>query len=519
MLVCWRWRNIGLESSRLWNTITVTGGSESLQLQLSRTGQISLHLFFTVSGDTTRISTAIPILVPHASRIRSIHLARSCRYPGDLQAVRPLFSVPLPNLRTLRLTATRGIFGINDGQSYDIGLADDALQSHPHELAILNIVPPPPSSSFWSQIRVLELLHHGHGAPISAGDVLAILRATPLVESLTVAPHMTDDSLMYPDLLGDITTQTSLNLIHLRHLTVAACREFASPLLQHIGAPQMQSLHLDIHIRNDGPGTVPDIFAKMLHSTHQEFLCRFQTIRVHTSYTYDEVDEFLSVERFNFREAGCHPSRSPAQGSFSLGVFRTNPQRRPFVTSFALRTLGSLFSGIPLQHVDLVEYRMQSDIANDLSGLLLSLPSVDTLSFSDCSFSDLKAALSVVKNLVTPTSGGANLKTLETTHAHFETPHEYKDVLDDLVSVARLRAEAGRPLDCVAVTVPYRNTDLDVRLLKLLAVHCADRVLLKDRYRPDDEPLVFSKEGEPAEDFELDAEIEYYLASVAQSPE
>ncbi|KAI0716963.1 hypothetical protein C8Q76DRAFT_692491 [Earliella scabrosa] len=101
--------------------------------------------------------------------------------------------------------------------------------------------------------------------------------------------------------------------------------------------------------------------------------------------------------------------------------------------------------------------------------------------------------------------------------AHFETPHEYEDVLDDLVSAACSRAEAGRPLDCVAVTVPYRNTDLDVRLLKLLDVHCAGRVLLKDRYRPDDKPLVISKEGKPAEDFELDAE--YYLASVSQSPE
>ncbi|KAI0716960.1 hypothetical protein C8Q76DRAFT_692489 [Earliella scabrosa] len=459
------------------------------------------------------VSAAIPILTPHAPRIRSIHVMKSYGFQSDLVAIRPLFRVPLPSLRILRLMATRGVLSRNDGKSVDLGLAT-ALQCHPHEFVTCNIILPPSRSPFWSELRVLQLDHHTYGGiPMSAADVLAILQSAPLLESLTVGPYLLNYLFMYPNIPGAIANQAPLTLLHLRHLTVIACYEFACPLLQRIGAPHLQSLHIDLRVSHEDPRALPHLLPQMLHPTHQQFLRRLSAIRVHPSFHYSDLEDgLLKTERFDLRDAGNAPNR--AQDAFSLGVLREDPQP-PWITSYALRTLGRFFSGVPLQRVDLVEHTNHSGTADDLLGLFSSLPSINALAMSDCASPVVHAVLDTLKTI--PSGGGANLKTIETAHARFELPHEYEDIVEHLVAVARARAEAGQPLDCVSVAVPHRDTPgADSRLLKLLAANYANRVLLKDRYHPDNEPLVFSKEGEAPGDFELDAEIECYLASATE---
>lgn len=87
MRVCRHWHAVIIDNGCFWNHIAVRKRTEGLQLALSRSRQMQLHLKFRNLPTLARI---LPYIIPLRDRIRSLVLARGSR--NEIMALSPLIA-------------------------------------------------------------------------------------------------------------------------------------------------------------------------------------------------------------------------------------------------------------------------------------------------------------------------------------------------------------------------------------------------------------------------------------------
>lgn len=98
MLVCRRWRGLIVSHACFWSTIFAKGRPEWLRLALSRSKSATLHL----AVDPSTLASALPDMIPHRDRIRSLRLER-CQSYAQVTAVFSLIQAPFGALTVLQL--------------------------------------------------------------------------------------------------------------------------------------------------------------------------------------------------------------------------------------------------------------------------------------------------------------------------------------------------------------------------------------------------------------------------------
>ena len=150
LLVCRYWYRVACDASELWRVIHVGSNGDWLQLCLERSVRSLVDLHF--SGlPTATVEAAVPLVVPHAQRIRAIHFTGCGWLAADMCAFIGLFRHAFPALEELSILpaewrAPREANIISWGQGYR------AL----HSLA-LSGVSIPRDPTFYRKMRTLEL--------------------------------------------------------------------------------------------------------------------------------------------------------------------------------------------------------------------------------------------------------------------------------------------------------------------------------------------------------------------------
>ncbi|KAI0718758.1 hypothetical protein C8T65DRAFT_75174 [Cerioporus squamosus] len=97
LLVCSYWYRVACDASELWRVIHVGSNTDWLRLCLQRSARSLVDVHFC-GLPTTTVDAAIPLIVPHAQRIRALHLTGHGRLSADIFA---FFARPLPALEEL----------------------------------------------------------------------------------------------------------------------------------------------------------------------------------------------------------------------------------------------------------------------------------------------------------------------------------------------------------------------------------------------------------------------------------
>ncbi|RDX51837.1 hypothetical protein OH76DRAFT_1554828 [Lentinus brumalis] len=260
MLVCRRWRNIALNTPRLWRLIHVTADLDLLRLHLARSAPATIDVFFMPPASL--VNDAMPILLTEAHRIRTISHCKDIRLAMTkasmrhflhvgfrmLEYMKPLFSRPLPALETMVIWPTVSAV---DRQSAPFDL-DLMAERHPQlrKLACSHIRLPS-SPTFWSSLRELHLgIRRNVQYPTLVDDILHILASTPQLEILQLPDRYSADPAPHR------TTTCALETVVLQHLRIIEfCgrqdSSFVGAILQHILVPVLRRLHLEISVPHD----------------------------------------------------------------------------------------------------------------------------------------------------------------------------------------------------------------------------------------------------------------------------
>ena len=182
MLVCKRWREIGLRSPTLWRVIHVTSNLEALQYRLARSSPCTIDVVFGKSVT----NSAMSLLIQEAKRIRSIYHDR--RFPiSALSTIQQLLSATLPALENIVVEPYRQTFELHNNIVVDL-CVDATLQPAVKKLVVSwVVVPRAPSLEFWSQLRVLKVeIDHKQPHAMRGRDMANILASAPHLEVLAL---------------------------------------------------------------------------------------------------------------------------------------------------------------------------------------------------------------------------------------------------------------------------------------------------------------------------------------------
>ncbi|RPD54906.1 hypothetical protein L226DRAFT_613506 [Lentinus tigrinus ALCF2SS1-7] len=254
MLVCQRWRNVGLHTPRLWRFVLVTANPDALQFRLARSRSSHIDVFFTPTSSSN--PGAIPMLLLEAGRIRSISHCTTIqqamkfdqRFDGTehcdmLRLIQPLFSCPLPALEEVVIfpRSAGNDEHVVDGQ-FNLGLTGE-LHPRIRRLAIGHIRLPQ-TPSLWRSLHQLEIrdMSHEVARPVSVDDILIILRNAPDLEILQLSDIR---NRFYSESVRDYPARIPLqttSLSRLRIVKVHGPPSFIVGILQHVSCPALAEL-------------------------------------------------------------------------------------------------------------------------------------------------------------------------------------------------------------------------------------------------------------------------------------
>ncbi|KAH9941874.1 uncharacterized protein BXZ73DRAFT_5157, partial [Epithele typhae] len=152
MLVCQRWRAIGLTTPALWRIIPITANTEALEYRL---GQVEACPFDLIVHHTAAAnSEAVPLLLPQIHRMRSISSGHDFRF-DVLDSIRPILSAPmLPALDRLDIVPTWS--PSTPEYEVEVGL-EDAIWSPLRHVRSFGIFLPC-EAWFWQNLCSLDLV-------------------------------------------------------------------------------------------------------------------------------------------------------------------------------------------------------------------------------------------------------------------------------------------------------------------------------------------------------------------------
>ncbi|PIL23097.1 hypothetical protein GSI_14405 [Ganoderma sinense ZZ0214-1] len=266
MLVCRRWRDIGISSPWLWRRISITRNMDSLQYRLSRTVGCTIDVFFR--GDGEGNDSAMSLLIPLAPRIRSIKAAEGFHFCA-LPSIKPLFQVALPALESVTVLPDLGLPLSSEGRDsdpseawFDLGLSDK-LHPHIRRLMVHRIVIPSPStfSALRELIVNLDDINMYHHHPLSPEDIVNVLAHAHCLERLYVGGC--DSPLHFPQNPISLETLRTVplsqyHLPYLRDVNLHCPFLFAASVLRVIDAPALAILDIEVSINT--PTAVDDIY-------------------------------------------------------------------------------------------------------------------------------------------------------------------------------------------------------------------------------------------------------------------
>ena len=338
MLVCRRWRNIGLCTPRLWCYIHVTANSDALRFRLAKSHPSLIDVFFTPAALSN--ATAMEMLLAEASRIRSIshseyipqpllmHL-KNPEHARMLRFIKPLFSHPLPALEDIVIFP----YSVGDDEHvvdrhFDLGLT---VELHPRirTFAICSIRLPSPSS--WRYLRVLKLKMFTAVHLIE--DLVCIFSNAPDLEVMVLIGVFVNSAVDYP-----MRTPKRTPLSRLRKVALMGPAAFVGAVLQRIRCPALVLLHVDTHVADKAivrrffPTMLLPIARRLISTLHRLYL---QMVSWKTTISSSPIG--YNVARFTLDV--CHPA--PADSNAS----------EP-----AVDVLCHVLSGAPLRHIELVNY-------------------------------------------------------------------------------------------------------------------------------------------------------------------
>ena len=264
MLVCRRWRDIGISTPWLWRRIAITNDLESLQYRLSHTSNCVIDIF--PSNNASVNKHAMPLLLPFAPFVRSIQTGRLST-AGALAELKPLFSVALPALEHLSVTAEHKA-GASSTSRLDLGFSE-AL--HPNIRTFQAFaVATPTSPGFWTSLRELTVQYATlDDAPSCAEDLFYILAGSTQLRSLNVYPRIGD---RYP--LRSIIPlphnppQGRYPLLHLQAIDIEGPPRFVASVLQKIEAPALTTLQafVSVEAEADAAEIPSDMFPQWIRN-------------------------------------------------------------------------------------------------------------------------------------------------------------------------------------------------------------------------------------------------------------
>lgn len=283
MLVCRHWRNIGLSSPWLWRRIILTGDPNSLQYRLSRAAGCTIDVFLSKSATTNE--SVMPLLLPFASSIRSIHTCDSFHF-DTLASINPLLAVSLPSLESLMLLPEDAV-GVpeEDDESgvseewYDLGLSARFLPRL-RKLAVRRIAIPGPLEIF-TELRELSINMGNHKyPPLFPQTVVEILAHAPRLEALKLVSWPTWD--YQPGFRVSTNAgpdgQPRCHLPYLREVSLSCPYHFSAEILQAINAPDLCLFRAEVFVGT--PVLADDIGGNIFPPSLRHFVYRLTSLRI-----------------------------------------------------------------------------------------------------------------------------------------------------------------------------------------------------------------------------------------------
>ncbi|KAI0631406.1 hypothetical protein C8Q77DRAFT_132732 [Trametes polyzona] len=237
MLVCRFWRELALATPYLWQEIDVRSSTKWLQLALQRSRDAHLTLIFHPGS----ARAAVPLVLPHAQRIRRLILAHPfTKRKVELPFFLPLLRTPMTNLYELALPYIRVQPETERGYAV-LPLS----QKHFPGLRVLHL---PGFAVRWvpsvvARLRCLSLQTSTSPGPlISADRFLDILETCESLEDLQLRDGYIFSAIDVEGL--DDAQERIVRLPRLRKLVLGDQPAVTSWLLSRLDLPLCTSLHI-----------------------------------------------------------------------------------------------------------------------------------------------------------------------------------------------------------------------------------------------------------------------------------
>ena len=364
MLVCRHWRNVGVNAPHLWRTIFVTRNLESLKYRLEKSQGCTIDVIFNDSEYEPINTAALPFLLVHSKRIRSIKTSESFTF-SNLHLLKPMFQVQLPSLERIEIIPKFGsIHSFYRGSrlaTYDPNLNFSKTRQPRLRHLVAFGVTLPGSSSFWSlSTLVLALEITRDTGPQLALDVLALVRASTSLASLTITKpkpgHLTYGE-THTGIAPSAATSTEhshIELPHLNDINIRAPLSFASPFLHALRPLSPVSFRLYTGFPPDcdassiadaindliPPGVREHIVDRLTRMYIGTIPCSGLRTMAKGFFFTDSVEDYENLERRRIRE---HDHvRADYDGQFNIEIARLISST---VSQDMLTTLSRSFSG------------------------------------------------------------------------------------------------------------------------------------------------------------------------------
>ena len=299
MLVSHLCRDVILEAGSLWPRLPVTNNLVALQHRLLRSQDFLLDLLFGGSWES-----ALPLIIPHASRIRAV--ITTPRFHIDLlPSPVPLFHVPLPALERVYVVPIMNL----DYNSQDLLKLRDVgsiLNETPHSrvkaITSHQLLLPPKESCFWSQ-RLLHLdIRSEYDRTLGRDDISAVLRETPGLVSLAIIfpkyalpPNYLDQMTGNPPVSYVIhPPRAPTSLLRLRMLALARPTWLCGPVLHDIDTPSL--VHLYVQTASDPRPDTENTITAMFPEGFRHILARLTRLHIRAT----------PFDKHGFRIGDCH---------------------------------------------------------------------------------------------------------------------------------------------------------------------------------------------------------------------
>ena len=278
MLVCRRWRFIGVGTPQLWRDINISSNLEGLKYHLTRSRRYPLNLYLRSPQPSENLAPAIELLIPHCQRIRSIFVIVGY----DLfHLLDPLFLQEMPRLASIFVSTPDDKDIKKDWRKaeYDMGISG-LLQSQVHSFASARIQVPL-DTFFWSTIREVDLtIHADHPLSLAAEDILEVVGTARHLRSIKIVwvfYHTLPPSRIRS---AEDPPCPATTLHQLRSLYLSGPLLYLSTLLEGIHAPALKHLNIDTGASMIFSLPLSMFVVTLLPPTLDVFLSRFTALRV-----------------------------------------------------------------------------------------------------------------------------------------------------------------------------------------------------------------------------------------------